>query len=240
MWFDLAPFSIVTIEGSGINSLKDLEGRTIGTPSADSSWAQFPAVAELNGLDLKKIKQIEVSPAVRDAGLLAGSYDASTNYIASFPIIYRMAEKQGKKLKVFPFIQHGLDTYAQGFVVNETRLKDNPESVRRFLRAALRGGAYAMENPEEGMDALLKHVPAAGRQESREAWDLMVDLWLTPNAEKNGLGHMTEEKWNRTRDILTKTFKLPVVMPVKDLYTNDYLEKIVPKQRGPRVFPKVL
>lgn len=240
MWFHLAPFSIVTVEGSGINSLKDVEGRTIGTPSADSSWAMFPAVAELNGIDTKKVKQIEVAPAVRDAGLLSGQYDASTNYIASFPLIYQAAAKQGKKLKVFPFINHGLDIYAQGFVVREARLKGNPESVRKFLRAVLRGGAYAMEKPEEGMDALLKHVPTADRKTSREAWDLMVDLWLTPEAGKMGLGYMNEEKWTRTRDILTKGHKLPAVMPVKELYTNQYLEKIVPKQRGPRVFPKVL
>lgn len=238
MWFDRPPFAIVTLGNSPIKSLKDLEGRSIGTPSADSSWMTFPVVAKMNGIDLGKIKHIEVSPAVRDSGLLAGNYDASTNYVTSLPLVFRAAAKQGKKIRYFLFAKHGLDIYAQGLVTSEKNLRERPNTIRGFLKAAMRGAAYAMEHPEEATDILLKNVPAADRETNRQTWDLTIDLWLTPDAERLGIGWMTEEKWARTRDIMTKAMNLSAQLPTKDLYTNEFLPKIFPK-RGPRVFPTI-
>ena len=238
MWFDRAPYAILTLEGSPIKSLKDLEGRSIGTPSWDSTWSIFPAVARINGIDLKKINQIEVSPAVREVGLLTGNYDASTNFVTNLPVVLKAAAKQGKKIRSFILAKHGLDIYANSIVTTEKFIRGRPDVLRGFLKATLRGAAYAMEHPDEATAILLKYAPTADRKANRQTWDLTVDLWLTPDAKRLGLGHMTEKKWTRTRDILTKNLKIPVVIPTKDLYTNDFLPKIFPK-RGPRVFPPI-
>jgi hypothetical protein len=40
---------------------------------------------------------------------------------------------------------------------------------------------------------------------------------------------MTREKMEATRDLITTYEKLPVKVPVEDLYTNDFLPKILPK-----------
>ncbi|MFQ5913386.1 MAG: ABC transporter substrate-binding protein [Nitrospinota bacterium] len=237
-WYDLAPYAILTLDGSPIKSLKDLEGRSLGTPSYDSTWSVFPAVAKMNNFDLKKIKQVEVAPAVRDAGLLAGNYDASTNFVTSFPLVFKAAAKQGKKVRFFILAKHGLDIYGNSIVTSEKFIRERTAELRGFLKAALRGAAYAIEHPDEAADILLKYVPAGDREANRQTWDLTVDLWLTSDAKRMGLGHMVKEKWARTRDILTGTLKIPVVVPTEDLYTNEFLPKVFPK-RGPRVFPAV-
>ena len=41
---------------------------------------------------------------------------------------------------------------------------------------------------------------------------------------------MTDEKMQRTRDVLVKYQKLEADIPVKDLYTNEFLPKLFPKR----------
>ncbi len=50
---------------------------------------------------------------------------------------------------------------------------------------------------------------------------------------------MTEEKWRRTRDIITKANNITKEIPLSDLYTNDYLPKILPPKRAPRAIERV-
>jgi NitT/TauT family transport system substrate-binding protein len=240
MWHDKAPMVIWTLEGSGIERPKDLEGKKIGAPQADSIWVNFPAWAEINKFDVGKVTHINIEPAVRESLLLAGQYHASTGFITQYPILSRMAAKQGKKIRFLLYADHGFDIYGLGLVVADRTVQGRPEVLKRFLRAAYRGVAHAMANPDEGTRALTKHVPTAEFESNREVWDITVDLWLSETARKEGLGHMEEAKWVRTRDLLIKANKLQVVIPTGDLYTNAFLPKIVPPERGPRKTPRLL
>ncbi len=58
-----------------------------------------------------------------------------------------------------------------------------------------------------------------------------MDHLLTPTAQKLGIGHMTREKMETTRDLITPYEKLPVRVPVEDLYTNEFLPKIIVQRR---------
>ncbi len=238
MWHARAPFMVLTFEGSGIQGLKDLEGRTLGSPSADSVWVNLAGLAALKGIDMKKVRHIEIAAPAQNAAFMAGNFQASTAYVTQLPMLIGMANKQGKKLNIFPFAKHGYDIYAQGFTVNKSFLKNNTEDVRRFLHAALQGAAWAIENPDEAIRLFLKNVPNANPKTSREVWDVTVDLWLTPESQTQGLGYMTAEKWAKTRNLLAKVNQLSSVPEAKDLYTNALMPKFFPK-RGPRVFPPV-
>jgi hypothetical protein len=54
---------------------------------------------------------------------------------------------------------------------------------------------------------------------------------LTPTAYEKGLGYIRHDKMTLTRDLLTKYMNLKTVVPVEDLYTNDFLPGIKPKKR---------
>lgn len=238
MWHARAPFMVLTFEGSGIQQLKDLEGRTLGSPSADSVWVNLAGLAELNGFDLKRIRHIEIAAPAQNAAFMAGNFQASTAYVTQLPMLKGMADKRGKRLKTFLFANHGYDIYAQGIVVTEDFLKNRADVLRRFLRGAYKGATWAIENPDGAVKLFLKNVPSANPQTSREVWDLTIDLWLAPEANTEGLGHMTGEKWAKTRDLLAKVNKLSSVPEAQALFTNEHMPKLFPK-RGPRVFPPV-
>jgi NitT/TauT family transport system substrate-binding protein len=236
---DIAPFVVRTLEGNGVNSLKDLEGKKFGTPAGDATWSNFPTLAKVAGFDINKIQVINVAPAARETGLLGGQYAACTGFVTQVPIFRRMAAKQGKKEKILLLALNGLNFYGFGYAVNDKTLADRGEAVRKFLRASMKGLAAAIHDPEKAMERFLKHAPTAARGPNREVWDITLDLWLTPDQQRLGLGWMTDEKWRRTRDIIVKANNIKKNIPLGDLYTNEYLPKILPPKRAPRAIGKV-
>ena len=55
-------YSFQTIEGRGIKTPKDLEGKTTGGPQGDLHKTLFPAFAKINGIDMKKVKWVTMPP----------------------------------------------------------------------------------------------------------------------------------------------------------------------------------
>jgi NitT/TauT family transport system substrate-binding protein len=239
MYHDKAPFVLRWLEGSGIKGPKDLEGRTLGAPAGDSNLFVLPVLAELNGVDFKKIKIINVDPAAREAMLVAGKVDVITGFIVQEPIVMAMAAKQGKKVKTVLFADYGVDVYGFGVAVTDEYVKEKGETLRKFLRASVKAMTYAIEHPEETVKMWHKHHPAGDLKTNREVWDITLDIMLTPEQERLGIWRMDAKKWERTRDILTKGYNLTAKVPVEDLYTNDYLPQVMPPKRGPRAFPRL-
>lgn len=244
-------FLMAAHEGSGIRTLKDLEGRTLCAARTDSTWMNFPIVAEKQGIDLKKIKVLQFSVPARDPAFLAGQCEAATGFTTSLPMLLVTAEKQGKKILYFPLAKFGLDIYGMGMIATEKMMKERPEAIRGFVRASMRGTAYAISHPEEAMGYLLKVSPTLGRAVHRAVWDVMVDHLLVSEVKEHGLGSMSEKKWKDTRDALLRSQAAaePVMksgsarakLSAGDLYTNDFLPRppIFPGKPGPRVFPSI-
>src|SRR3954452_9021108 len=52
-----------------------------------------------------------------------------------------------------------LPLYSNGVLVTDAYVAKNPEVVRKFLRASLKGWAYAFQNPDEAVSLLRKDNP---------------------------------------------------------------------------------
>jgi len=238
MYHDKAPFVLRWMEGSGIKSLKDLEGKTVGAPAGDSNLKVLPALMSLNGLDFKKIKVINVDPTAREGMLVAGKLDAITGFHIQQPTIDAMAGKQGKKVKMTLFADNGIDVYGLGMNVTESYMQEKGEILKKFLRASVKSMAYSVEHPDEAVKLWLKHYPQADPKINRQVWDLTIDGMLTDEQMRLGIWRMDRGKWERTRDILSKGYGLKKKIPVEDLYTNEFLPTVKPPKRGSRTIAR--
>src|SRR6185503_7260002 len=146
---------------AGITSPKGLEGKTIGCPAASANRIMFPAFANKAGVDASKTIWRVTDPGVVVPALAAGRVDAICNFVTERPVMEAQV-KEG--LEALLFRDHGLDFYANGIVVREELVQRNPDLVRRFTRAAVRGLDYAMKNPDESVGYLLKHAPENVRE----------------------------------------------------------------------------
>ena len=72
MIYDKPPFAIVGRKSQGVMEPKDLEGRILGAPPPDGAWAQFPAFASANELDVDAITVNRSGSPTREPMLAEG------------------------------------------------------------------------------------------------------------------------------------------------------------------------
>ena len=222
--------TLATLVGNKITKPSDLEGRTIGSPEANAARVIFPAFANINKFDDKKVKWINMTVPATVPSLLAGRVDAILIFYTEKPTLDAASKKVGKKPLYLLFADHGMATYGNGLMVSGDTLKNKPDLVKRFLAATYKGIAWSVENPKEAVDIFIKHNPAISPDLARKHFDIAVDSLLSKNAMKEGIGHMTKERMAFTNELITKHMKLPKKSAVEDVFTNEYLPKLFPKR----------
>ena len=232
MILDKGVSTIYTYKGSGIAKPKDLEGKTVADNAGSGVLAILPAFAALHDIDVGKIKFVLVAPAAKNPTLIEKKVDAMLTFSTFEPNLRALAAPKGMEIVPLYFSDWGLDLYGLCLFTSEKLLQERRDVVRRWTEATMRAVAWSVENPEEAVALFVKKNPAVSPELAREQWRIAVDHLLTPVAKEQGIGHMTEEKMRRTRDILVKYQKLEGEVPLHDLYTNEFLPKLFPKRPG--------
>lgn len=230
MFHDKSLYAIYAIKNRGIEKPKDLEGRSIGIARGSALIQVFPALASVNKIDPSKIKWVYMDAPVTFPSVISGQVDATMTMYTNFPSFAATARKAGKEALGILWGDFGVDLYSSALMTSDQRIRDNPNQVRRFVAASMKGLAWAIEHPEEAVDIFIRHNPSLDREGARESWKITVDHLLTPYQRQNGLGHMSAEKMKFTRDVITQYAQLPAKVPVEDLYTNEFLPKLFPKR----------
>ncbi len=222
--------TVATLVGNKITKPSDLEGKKIGSPEANASRVIFPAFANINKFDNKKVTWVNMTVPATTPSLLAGRVDAILIFYTEKPTVDAASKKVGKEPLYMLYADHGMATYGNGLLVSEKTLKNKPDLVKRFLDATYKGIAWSVENPQKAVDIFIKHNPAISPDLARKHFDIAVDSLLSENALKEGIGHMTKERMVFTNDLITKHMQLPKKTAVDAVYTNEYLPKLFPKR----------
>ncbi|MFQ5911885.1 MAG: ABC transporter substrate-binding protein [Nitrospinota bacterium] len=231
-YHDKSMYVIFSLKRTGIQKPKDLEGKTIGTAAGDSGRAIFPAFAAINHLDVKKIKWLTIAPDVTISSLLAGTIEATSLFYVSGPALWRTAKKQGKEVESILYADYGVDLYSSGVIATDITVRDRGDLSRRFIEASYKGAAWMVENPDGAVKSFLKFHKTADPKIARQMLDITIDHLMTKTAMDKGIGYIDQKKMTYTRDLITKFMHLTKTVPVKDLYTNEFLPRLFPKRPG--------
>lgn len=148
---------IMTLEGRGISSPKDLEGKTVGDPTGSTIGLMFPMYAQLAGIDASKVKFVNIPAPQLPTTLAAGSVDTIGQFVVGKPTIEKAAA--GKKAVVLQYSDYLTDLYGNMLVTTEKTAKEKPDLVKRFSAALLKGLSYSIQHPDEAAQALVKNQP---------------------------------------------------------------------------------
>ncbi|HSM45584.1 MAG TPA: ABC transporter substrate-binding protein, partial [Acidimicrobiia bacterium] len=150
--------------------------------------------------------------------LLEGNVDAILGSSDFFSI--QLADR-GAETVDFPFYEYGAPTVATSIFGNEDWMKENPETTKAFVRASLRGWAYALDNPEEAIASLTAIFRDADAEVSAKQLEATIPLYCANGAEY--LGKATEEAWVNHQRVLEAVESLPAGVDPTRYYTYDYL-----------------
>ncbi len=139
--FQRSPNSIFTLPGVPLSSLQDLAGLSIASPAGDFTRAEVQALFNASGLPRDQLHFVDQVPDLDT--LLSGGAQA----IATYGVSARYAaQERGVTLQELPQQALGLDFYGDTLYTHQRVVQADPERVRRFLRASLRGWEYALSH----------------------------------------------------------------------------------------------
>lgn len=217
------PYCIFSLNpGANIDTAKKLTGLELGSSSASFLPRIWAAVMEMNGIDSKTMKVVNIDAPARVPMLAARKVPSIDLFIMSEPAIKR-AVPDAKPVCLFAG-DLGLEIYANSVGVQEDFLKKNPDVVKKFVRAALRGWKDTFANPQEAAKIQLQYVKALDPQIVVEEIEILRRVAITPDVEKNGLGSMTLERMKTTVDFINKNIDVPgEKLSAEQIYAPGYL-----------------
>jgi NitT/TauT family transport system substrate-binding protein len=225
MIYDHSTVGLIYLKQSGIKQPKDLEGRTIGRSASGASVNMFPAFLEANHIDRSKIREVVVDGATFVPLLMSGKVDAVLEQSIVLGKFERIAAKEGKTAVAMPYSLFGLVGYGNAIIANTKTIKENPDLVRRFVDASLKGLAYSFQHPDEAVAILRQTNPEIDTDVAKDELTALKEMDDTAAIHKDGLGYVDQTTMEKNRDNITKPLSLKRTVPVTEIYTNAFLPK---------------
>ena len=202
--FNKAPYAIIARKSRGVRALTDIEGKTLGVAEGDLSIRLWPAVANLNGIKLKSVKQSSISAAVREPMLSAGQIDAATGFSYLSAINLRDRGVPADDLAVLKFAEYGCEAYGFAVIANPALAAARPDAAKGFaVTDRMDGGAKDIEL--ERLQAILR------------------DNVLTSEVKRNGIGAIDPARFERAIDQVGEDFKFQKRPQASDIFDDQYL-----------------
>lgn len=233
--YNKAPFALVTTKESGINSIEDLSGRTLGAPAGDAPRRLWPVLAQEAGIDPNSVEWVTMEPKLRETFLLQGNVDGISGFIYSMLPSLLAGGKTLDDLNIFYYKDNGLDFYGNVVLVREDFLAENEDLVRAFLRAYIRGIQDMMMDPEAG----LASVVAAGDElmdadaEKLRLQLALDNLLINEEVESLGIGAVDPARLEATIAQTVEGFGLASTPSIDEVFTADYLPPLEERQVPP-------
>jgi NitT/TauT family transport system substrate-binding protein len=225
------PTAVITLKEAGFKSVKELEGKTIGIPPGGTQFQQWPAFVKGCKLDGSKITVASVDPAGAVPALVTGKVQAIASYAQG--AVPGVEIRSKKEADIFWYADCGVTAVSNGIIVHKDLLKSDPELVRAFVKASLRGFLYARQHPDEAVEITRKFSQAVVPEIARRELEMSWNTWVTPNTAGKPLGWMSDKDWDDTVESLKQYGGVTTPLKAADLYTNDLVptaSEFVPPQ----------
>ncbi len=203
---------------TGISTPSDFEGKTYAGWGTELELAMIQTLMDADGADFDQVNIINQT---------ATDFFAALETEADFVWLYYGWDGLSAELRGSPVdfmllqdVDPDLDMYSPTIITNEQVIADDPELVERFLRAAARGYAAAMADPQLAVDALLAEAPELDEALVAASQDYLNDYYV---AQAPRWGEMDPQRWTDFNAWMAENGLLESAIQPEDAYTNDFL-----------------
>lgn len=219
-----SPLAVIAFQDSGIESPKDLEGRTAGFTPGSAAEQMFPAFVEAAGIDDSSITLRNVDVPTRGSLFMTGKTDFTFGLLnTSVPNIKVECDCEPN---VFPYSEAGVQTLSSGIIAGNDFIESEPETLRSFLVALEEAVAFANDETDEAVDAFFAHaVDSTLKPEVvAEQWRTSMSLHETPANQGEPFGCTAREDWESTIEMMeTYGGTEPGVLTPESVASNAFL-----------------
>ena len=218
--FQKDPQVLIAHPGVGNESLDKLQGKPILVSSAANTtfWPFLKAKFKLTD-EQKRPYNFNPGPFLADKNAV------QQGYVTSEPLAIK--KQGGFEPVVMLLADNGYTPYATTIETKKELVEKKPDLVQRFVDASIKGWYSYLEDPNPGNQLIKKDNPemtdeqlAYGLQKIKE-----YGLVVSGDAEKLGIGAMTEERWKSFFDIMATQGAFKKDTNYKQAFTRKFVNK---------------
>jgi NitT/TauT family transport system substrate-binding protein len=158
--FQVSPMSVMGFTEKNIKTPKDIIGKTVAVTPGDSMSQMWPLFLKVNNITADQVKIVSGDGQTKLNAVTNGQADLLLGYVMDQAI--KLQDATGKPVTPIRFADSGVNQISSGIITNKNLLTENPDLVKRFMRASTKAAEAAEKSPEAAVDAMLKANPKAG------------------------------------------------------------------------------
>jgi NitT/TauT family transport system substrate-binding protein len=216
-WYQQYPVSVVAKSTQNIHSPADLRGKTIGLPGLyGANYIGLRALLHAGGLTEADVKldsigytQVESLGHDRD--------QAVSVYTNNEPVQLRSQGYNLTELRVADYVQLA----SNGLITNEKTISQNPDLVRRMVKAFLHGLADTIADPAAAYTVSKSYVANLAQLDptlEQQKLATVIGLW-----QAGRLGYSQPKAWDSMQSVLLDMGLLSKPLDVSKAYSNNFL-----------------
>ena len=216
-WYQQYPVSVVAKSELGILIPQDLKGRKIGLPGLfGANYVGLRALLHEAGLEESDVtldaigfNQVEL--------MAAGQQDIIVGYAANEPIQLRAQGIPVTEIRVADYVQLA----SNGLLASEKAIAEEPELVRAFVGAFMKGLEDTIANPDESFAISKSYIPNFADLDAdvqKQVLETSIEQW---KAEL--LGYSDPQAWENMQNVLLDMGLITEKMDLNKAFTNEFV-----------------
>jgi NitT/TauT family transport system substrate-binding protein len=216
-WYQQYPVSVVAKSELQVLIPQDLKGKNIGLPGLfGANYVGLRALlfeAEMSESDVTLeaigFNQVDL--------MTAGEQDIVVGYAANEPIQLRARGIPVTEIRVADYVQLA----SNGILASEKVISENPELVRAFVGAFLKGLADTIANPDEAFNMSESHIPNFDELDAevqKQVLETSIEQWKAEH-----LGHSEPQAWENMQNVLFEMGLITEKMDLSKAFTNEFI-----------------
>jgi NitT/TauT family transport system substrate-binding protein len=131
---------------------------------------------------------------------------------------------KGKVWHALRLAEWGIPTYSAVLFTTGATVRDNPDLVRRYLRAVARGMRFVLDHPEDAVSVVAQ---APGQMEDAKKlawrWHLQNPLFVSADTRAHGPLWMNPSVWDEMAQFLRDGEQIQRAVPAAEVMTDGFL-----------------
>jgi NitT/TauT family transport system substrate-binding protein len=211
------PVSLIVPANSSIHTLADLKGHTIGEPAPyGATHIGLLALLYQAHLSLSDVHVTEIG-FTQVTALLTHKFDAVVGYSNNEPI---QLSNHGLQVRTFDVSDYQ-PLISNGIITTESTLHNQPDVVRSFVQATIKGLKEVIANPNEAVQISQSYVQGLDTTNAMSVLEATIPIW-----QGNGqhpLGYNDKATWQSMEQFLVSQKIIPAVQDISQAYSNTSL-----------------